>query len=478
MFESIKHTLSFAQSILGSRTGENSGNETNFASSYFGRNLLELPEEIVKGKGCYLYTKDNRKILDGSSGAAVSSIGHKDKRVINAMVKKLKTGVTYLASAFWLDANVVELCDVLARSTEIPGTSVYLAGGGSDVGEAGIKVARQYFWEMDKESPRVNFITREGSYHGNTLGTLSVSGFPARTEIFEPLFGKNVSRVSSCHSYRQRLEGETDNDFVKRKATELDKKFQEVGPETVIGFIAEPIVGAALGCVCYVPGYFEAMKEVCEKYGALFILDEIMCGMGRTGTMHAWQDTKVVPDIQMVGKGLAGGYQPLSALFIAPKLAEVFKKGSGLMVHGFTFQAMPIQAAAGLAVQKVIQKDNLLENVREQGQYLGDRLKSLLSDHPNVGDIRGKGLFWGIEFVEDKVTKTGFSPDKKVSYSLAKMARGSPYNLSIYPCAGNNDGGIYGDQIIIAPPFIITRKQVDELVMKLHAAILKKFPLN
>jgi adenosylmethionine-8-amino-7-oxononanoate aminotransferase len=216
--------------------------------------------------------------------------------------------------------------------------------------EATLKLSRQYFYEVDKNTPRVNFIAREGSYHGNTIGALGISGHVGRREPYQPFLMENVHHVSSCNFYRQRQGRETIEAFVIRKAAELDAKFQELGPETVIGFIAEPVVGAALGCVPYVPGYLKAMRKVCQKYGALFILDEVMCGMGRSGTLHAWQAEGVAPDLQTIGKGLGGGYQPIGAVLISKKVVDVLSNGSGQFIHGQTYQGMPVQAAAALEV--------------------------------------------------------------------------------------------------------------------------------
>lgn len=446
---------------------------SNSESATFGRNLLKRLPKITRAEGCYLYTEDNRQILDGSSGAAVSCIGHNNARVQEALRKLDKTGISYLSSAFWEHEAVEGLTSHLARTTNGLLSKVYLASSGSEVTEAALKLGIQYFEEKN-EKTRVNFIAREGSYHGNTLGALSVSGFPDRTNIYQEHLVKNIHKVSSCNPYHQQKEGETDADFVQRKSEELERMFQTLGPNTVIAFIAEPVVGAALGCVPSVPGYLQAMRDICHKHGALLILDEVMCGMGRTGTTHAWQAEHVVPDLQTVGKGLGGGYENVSAVLVSEKVVDVIRSGSGAFKHGLTFQAMPKHAVAALEVQRIIQEDGLLKNVLEQGQYLGDNLKSLLSNHPNVGDIRGGGLFWGIEFVKDKVTKQGFSPQKDVANKIKTLALSPPYNLCIYPCAGNNDG-IHGDRIIIAPPFIIKREEVEILVTKLHSAIAKFF---
>ncbi|TVY51741.1 putative aminotransferase [Lachnellula cervina] len=316
-------------------------------------------------------------------------------------------------------------------------------------------MARQFFFGQDPETPRVNFIARENSYHGVTIGSLSLSHILERRAPYLPLLMKNVHHISSCNPYRQRMEGESDASFVDRKAAELEAKFQELGPETVIGFIVEPVVGAALGCVPSVPGYLKAMRDVCHKHGALFILDEVMCGMGRTGTLHAWQKEGVIPDLQTIAKGLGGGYQPIGAVLISEK-------------------SMPIQARAALEVQRIIREDNLLDNVTKLGAYLGERLNAVLGDHPNVGNIRGQGLFWGIEFVEDKGTKKPFDRKLGIAEIIKNTALLPPFNMTVYAGTGTADG-VHGDHIMLAPPYILKKKDVNHMVKVISAVIHEVF---
>jgi adenosylmethionine-8-amino-7-oxononanoate aminotransferase len=436
----------------------------------FHRNLRKEYPEVKSAEGNYLFTSDGRKIFDACAGAAVSCLGYGNKRVIEAIHNQSLTGVTYLASSFWASPVVKDLCKELIQGTEGKMSRVYLTGSGSEAMEAAIKLSRQFFYEKNKDTPRVNFIARENSYHGNTIGALSVSGFITRRQPYIPFLMDNIHHISSCYPYRQQEEGESDAAFVARKATELDNKFRELGPETVIGFIAEPVVGAALGCVPYVPGYLKAMRDVCHKYGALFILDEVMCGSGRTGTLHAWQAEDIVPDIQTMAKGLGGGYQPIAAMLLSQKVVNTIMEGSGQFIHGLTYQAMPIQAAAALEVQRIIREDKLLKNVTKRGTTLGKLLKSSLDEHPNVGDIRGQGLFWGIEFVKDKKTKQPFAPEVGISQKILELALSDQFNMTFYPGTGSVDG-IQGDHIILAPPFNITNKDVDDIVVTVVAVI-------
>jgi adenosylmethionine-8-amino-7-oxononanoate aminotransferase len=338
--------------------------------------------------------------------------------------------------------------------------------------EAAVKLARQYFYENDKQTPRVKFIAREGSYHGNTIGALAISGHVSRRAPYEPFLMDNVHRVSACNAYRQRGAGESDESFVARKAAELEAKFQELGPETVIGFICEPVVGAALGCVPSVPGYLKAMRDICHRHGALFILDEVMSGTGRCGTLHAWQEEGVAPDLQTMGKGLSGGYQAVAAVLISKKVISALVNGSGQFVNGHTYQAMPVQAAAALEVQRIIREENLVQNVKTQGEHLEKRLKSLLGDHPNVGDIRGRGLFWGLEFVKDKRTKEPFDPKFGIAQKVHDTAISAPFNMTMYPGTGTA-GGFAGDHIILAPSYIVTKDEI-EYIAKVTADVVNQ----
>ena len=336
--------------------------------------------------------------------------------------------------------------------------------------EAALKMAFQYYTEKDKMSQRHLLISREHSYHGNTGWALAVSGHKKRREPYEHMLPKNVHWVSSCNQYRQQLEGETDDQFVQRKAVELDAKFRELGSHRVAAFVLEPISGAALGCVPPPPGYLKAMKEVCERHGSLMILDEVMSGMGRCGPLHVWQDEGFTPDIQTIAKGLGGGYEACAAVLASEKVAKRFRDGSGVFVHGQTYQAFPRSCAAILEVQSIIRENNLLTNVRAQGARLEKGLRRALQDHPNVGDIRGRGLFWGIEFVKDKVTKEPFDVKLGIAKQLWDLSTSEPFNMTIYPCTGSADGND-GDHIILAPPYIVTSEQIDYAVRTIAEVI-------
>lgn len=343
-----------------------------------------------------------------------------------------------------------------------------------------MKLGRQYFVEGGQPQ-RVNFIAREDSYHGTTLGALSMSGHKFRREKFLPMLSTNVYRVSSCYAYRQRIDHESDAEFVAKKAAELENLLLQLGSETVIGFVCEPVVGATLGCVPYVHGYLAAMKAVCTQYGVLFILDEVMCGMGRCGTLHAWQAEHLDgpgfdcrPDIQTIAKGLGGGYQPVAGLLIDQKVVDVLQAGTGEFVHGHTYQSHPVACAAALAVQKVIREENLVENCRKQGAYMSRLLHKKLDTHPNVGDIRGVGLFIGIEFVANKETKEPFDPGFNVAKRIQDTALSTKYNLAVYRGNGTADG-VRGDHIILSPALNSTAEFIETVVARIVGTINDTF---
>ena len=263
-----------------------------------------------------------------------------------------------------------------------------------------MKLSRQYFLELpEPQTTRTRFIGRKQSYHGNTLGSLSIGYHQARRGIYEPILGQNTSQVSNCYPYRDQKDGETTEQYVSRLAQELEDEFQKWGPNTVCAFIAETMSGSSLGFLPPAPGYLKAMKEVCQRHGALFILDEVMVGMGRTGTLHAWEQDDVVPDLQAVAKGLGAGYYPIGALLVGRKVSDTLFKGTGAFVHSQTYQCHPVACAAAYEVQQIVKEEKLLANTVKMGTLLGALLKERLGSHKHIGDIRGRGLAWGVRSI-------------------------------------------------------------------------------
>jgi len=391
---------------------------------------------------------------------------------------QMETGVTYFSPAIFKNIMANKLSLLLIESTDGKMSHVLLMSSGSEATEVCIKLALQYFREKNIEG-RINIIARNQSYHGNLFGSLSLSGMPSRKNPYMSSLMPNVHHISSCYFYRQGLENQSEADFLITKVKELESKFQELGPDTVAAVILEPIVGAALGCVTPVPGYLEAIRNVCHKHGALLIFDEVMCGMGRTGHLHAWQIENVMPDIQAVAKGLGGGYVPISAVLVSEKVTKAFIDGSGQFVHGQTYQDMPHISAGSLEVLKILtENDNkLLKKGLKMSEYLFRNLKKKLSNHPYVGDIRGSGLFCGIEFVENKLTKKPFDRKLNISKNIADFALGIPYQIAVYPGNGSADG-YNGDHHIIAPPLTVKKKEILLIVDRYSSAVIDYFNQN
>lgn len=419
----------------------------------------------VSGQGVTIRDAQGKDYIDASGGAAVSCLGHSHPDVLAAMHKQLDE-LAYAHTSFFTTRVAEELADDLIAHAPKGISQVYFVSGGSEAVEAALKLARQYFVEKG-ESERKHFIARKQSYHGNTLGALAVGGNEWRRKQFAPLL-IDTSHVSPCYEYRDRRPDETPEAYGARLAQELEAKIQELGPKTVLAFIAETVVGATLGAVTAVPGYFKRVREVCDKHGILLILDEVMCGMGRTGTLHACEQEGITPDLITIAKGLGGGYAPIGAVLIRDKIIDTITRGSGLFQHGHTYLGHALACSAGLAVQRVIRRDNLLENVRTQGAHLARRLQERFGNHPFVGDVRGRGLFAGVELVSDRSSKEPFDAKRKLHARIKKeaMARG----LMVYPMGGTIDG-VKGDHVLLAPPFIVDAQDVDRIVERLGDAI-------
>ena len=430
------------------------------------RSLRADPPLAVRGEGIYLYDQAGREIIDGSGGAAVACLGHGHPKVIAAIKAQLDK-LAYAHTALFSCESAEELADIMVGHAPGGLTHAYFCSSGSEGNEAAIKLARQYFLEIGQPQ-RERFIARRQSYHGNTLGALSAGGNAMRRAPYAPLLSPAFSHVSPCYAYRDREGEESDAQYVARLAEELEAEFQRLGPDTVIGFMAETVVGATLGCVAALHGYFPAMKAVCERHGALLILDEVMSGMGRCGTLHTWEQEGVSPDIQIVAKGLGGGYQPIGGILVHGRVVAGLNSGSGAFMHGHTYQAHPVACAAAVAVQRVIAEECLLENVQAQGALLEQRLVERFGNHRNIGDIRGRGLFWAVEFVTDRASKAPFDPGLKLNERVKAeaFARG----LACYPMGGTIDGR-QGDHAILAPPYTVTPAQIEAIVERFGAAV-------
>ena len=431
----------------------------------FYRDLRTDMTTAVAGDGIYLIDSTGKRYLDASGGAAVSCLGHSDPEVIRA-IKDQVDKIAFAHTGFFTTEPAEELADLLVGAAPKGIGMVYFLSGGSEAVEAALKMARQYHLEKGQPA-RTKFIARRQSYHGNTLGALSVGGNVWRREPYKDML-MPASHIAPCYPYRDRRDDESEEEYGRRVADELEAEILRLGAGSVAAFIAETVGGATAGVLVPVPGYFRRIREICDKYGVLLILDEVMCGMGRTGTLFACEQDGIAPDIVCIAKGLGAGYQPIGATLVSETVYRAFKDGSGAFQHGHTYMGHPMACAAALAVQRKIKDADLLANVRARGDYLAARLQDRLGNHANVGDIRGRGLFWGIELVADRATKATLDPTRKVHARVKKHAfeRG----LICYPAGGTADG-VKGDHILLAPPFIIEEREIDTLVDLLGDAI-------
>ncbi|MGR4067635.1 aspartate aminotransferase family protein [Halomonas sp. LR3S48] len=434
-------------------------------SHVFHRSLTQDYPTAVKGEGPYLIDDQGRRYLDACGGAAVSCLGHSDAAVIEAIREQVGK-VAYAHTAFFTTEPMETLADFLIERAPAGLESVYFVSGGSEAMEAALKLARQYFIEIGQPQRR-HLIARRQSYHGNTLGALATGGNAWRRQQFEPLL-IDVSHVSPCYAYRGLKEDETPEAYAVRLADELEGEILRLGPENVMAFVAEPVVGATMGAVPAVSGYFKRVREVCDRHGVLLILDEVMCGMGRTGTLFAAEQEGITADLITIAKGLGAGYQPIGATLVSGRIRDAIANGSGFFQHGHTYIGHATACAAALAVQTTIQERDLLPRVRELGEGLQRRLTERFGEHPHIGDIRGRGLFQGLELVADRTTKAAFEPERKVHARIKKAAMQA--GLMCYPMGGTIDGR-QGDHILLAPPFILAESHLDEIVDKLDIAL-------
>ncbi|MFP7674455.1 aspartate aminotransferase family protein [Marivita sp. S0852] len=439
-------------------------------SHVFPRHNLAPPVKAVKGEGCYLYDETGKQYFDGSGGAAVSCLGHGDAEIIQA-IQDQAARLAYAHTGFFTSDPAEELADVLIR--EAPGDldRVYFVSGGSEAVESALKLARQYFLEKG-EPQRRHVIARRQSYHGNTLGALATGGNAWRRAQFEPIL-MDVSHIAPCYEYVDKAEDETPAQYGHRVAQELEEEILRLGPDSVIAFVAEPVVGATMGAVPAVEGYFKRVRDICDHYGVLLILDEVMCGMGRVGQLFACDADGVLPDILCVAKGLGAGYQPIGAMLCTRNIYQTISDGSGFFQHGHTYLGHPVACATSLAVVKALLHRGLVQNVQTQGEKLAAALTDRFGQHPYIGDIRGKGLFRGMEFVQDRTAKTPFDSSENTANRFKKAAFDA--GLICYPMRGTRDGNL-GDHVLLAPPFIITDDQITEVVDKLDIAVAAVLP--
>lgn len=436
-------------------------------SAVLHRNLGVTPPFAKTGEGPYIVDVQGKRYLDASGGAAVSCLGHAHPRIIEA-VRRQMDQLEYAHTSFFTNQPCEELASMLVdRAPAGFGQGrVAFVGSGSEAMEAAMKLARQYFVEIGQPT-RTRFISRRMSYHGNTLGALAVGGHPGRRAMYQPILIE-TSQISPCYAYRGQRAGETVEAYGLRVANELEAEIQRLGSETVAAFVAEPIVGATLGSVTAVPGYFARIRAICDRHGVLFIADEVMCGMGRCGTMFVTDQEKVRPDIITIAKGLGGGYQPIAAVMASERVTKAIENGSGLLANGHTYMSHAVACAASVAIIQTIEDEGLLKNVNQLGSALRERLQMTFGQHPHIGDIRGRGLFQSLELVADRETKKPFAAKAQLASRVKTVSQ--ELGLICYPSNGTADG-INGDHVLFAPPFTINDGHLDEMVEKAAQAL-------
>jgi adenosylmethionine-8-amino-7-oxononanoate aminotransferase len=438
-------------------------------SALLHRDLRRTLPSVVHGEGAWLTDAEGKRYLDASGGAAVSCLGHGHPKVAAAIRDQLDR-VAYAHTSFFTNEPAETLAARLIAAAP-PGFGAGLAtfvGSGSEAMEAALKLARQYHVERG-EPGRTRIISRRMSYHGNTLGALAVGGHAGRRAMYQPMLAETW-QVAPCHPYRDARPGESEEAYGQRVADELDALIRHLGPQTVACFVAEPVVGATLGSVPPVPGYVRRIREICDAHGVLFIADEVMCGMGRCGSLFAIAEEGVAPDLITIAKGLGAGYQPIGAVLASGRVVRAIREGSGVLAHGHTYMAHAIACAASLAVLDVMEEEGLVARVRVQGAKLEAGLRRVFGQHPHVGDIRGRGLFWSMELVADRETKAPFPAARGLAARLKAAAM--EHGLICYPSTGTADG-VAGDHVLLAPPFTITDAEIEEILRRLSAALAR-----
>ena len=434
-------------------------------SQIFHKLTRSLPPNAAYGNGSYVYDDQNREYIDACGGAAVSCLGYNHPAIIRAIQKQAEQ-LIYVHSSFFTSSPAESLAEKLASLAPSALKRVVLMSGGSEGMETSFKLARQYYFERG-ENQRRYFISRQQSYHGATFGALSIGQHYRRRHPFLPLLSKSHT-VATCNPYRYKRADESEQEYGLRIANQLEDKINELGAENVIGFVAETVGGATAGVLPPVKGYFKRIREICDEYDILLILDEVMCGSGRTGSFFACSEEGIEPDLVTLAKGLGAGYQPIAATLCSDSIYSTVDEGSGALIHSYTYMGHTLACAAANAVLETIEKEQLLANVQKMGSYLITQLRNTLNSNPHVGDVRGRGLFIGVEFVSDKESKTALDPKLRY-YSVLKQTC-FENGLMVYPSPGTIDG-ISGDHVLLAPSYMIDETVADKIVDRFASSI-------
>ncbi|KAJ5094419.1 hypothetical protein N7456_010280 [Penicillium angulare] len=435
------------------------------------RSFTESPAKVIAGDGINLILEDGSRVIDASCGPSVSCLGHSQPEITKGIVSHLQNDIAYVYSGSpYTNGATEELATMLLANKPGGLSKAIFVNSGSEATDAALKLAVQY-WHEKGQPQRTHFIARKQSYHGNTIGALCVSGHESRRAYYKDFMSSNVSFVDPCYAYRMKHDHESDQSFVDRLARQFEDEIIRVGPDRIAGFVAETVSGTTLGCLTAVPGYFKAIRDICDRYEILLILDEIICGMGKTGTMHAWEQEGIRgPDIQTIGKALGAGFVPLSGVLLHEKIFDSLSTGSGGLAHGHTFQAHPLACAAAVAAQKIISQQKLVESAKSMGKKLEALLRKEIEPLPLVGDIRGRGLFWAVEFVLSKEHKTPFPIEANFCSRVVKQSLEMGLNI-----LGNlgHTGEYQVDHIMVCPPYTVTDGELEEIVAILKTAIIR-----
>ncbi|EXF74234.1 aminotransferase class-III [Colletotrichum fioriniae PJ7] len=430
------------------------------------RSLIQHPSMVESASGIYLNLANGKRVIDACGGAAVALIGHANEEVIQAISDQARK-VSYVHTQAYTTQPAEELADLILDGNPHGLEKAFFVCSGSEAVESALKLARQYHFE-NGQPQRKHFIGRKQAYHGNTMATMSISTVASRKIPYEGFCYPHVSYVSPAYPYQYQRVDETEDEFTARLLAEIEDEFQRVGPDTVIAFVAETMVGATAGCVAPPVGYIAGARQICDKHGALLILDEVMCGTGRTGTYFAFEQEGAVPDIVTVAKGLGGGYGPIAGVLMHEKVVSMLRQGSNAFNHGHTYQAHPIACAAALAVQRIVKREDLVARCAQLGKQLEVLLRIELINCKSVGEIRGRGLFWAVEFVKDRETKETFEP--KLRFGLRVQERAFEKGVALYPGAGTVDGS-RGDHVLLAPPFTTTEEELRRICSVFREAL-------
>jgi len=430
------------------------------ASSLIKPMLLHTYTMIDRGEGVFLYDEDGKQYLDASSGAITANIGHGVDEIKQAILNQLDK-VAFVYRSQFTNEPAEQLANKIDEMTSQGLKYSFFVNSGSEATETALKIAVQYWQEMG-EPRKTRIISRWMSYHGITLGALSMSGHPARRDRFVSLL-ESFPSISPPYCYRCPFNKSYPSCNLMC-AEELQSMIRKIGKENIAAFICEPVIGAAGGAIPSPDGYLQRIKQICEQNDILFISDEVMTGIGRTGAMLACEHGDIEPDIVALGKGMSGGYTPIAATLVSEKVMEPIIKGSGSIMSGHTFSANPLSCAAALAVISYIEKNNIVQHVEQKGIMLQMELVKLQMKYSFIGDVRGKGLLLGLEFVQNRMTKQPFDRDIELCNTIIQMAHNN--GLLLYPAQAGIDG-IIGDALLIAPPLTITFSEIHELIGRL-----------